>query len=562
MTTKDQRGRIATALWRWCSRFEPIGLVVGLVFYCWSMSPSLLPRPWYLQAVATGLSVACGYGVGVLVVWSVRRMELTREWPERLRRWGWYAIGAAAVVVLPLFLVLGAWWQNISRELVGIEPSQSWDYAGVFVVAAIVVVLVITLARGIRRVTDLLIALIGRVLPPPVSRGLAVVAVGVVLVFAVEGLLATGISRISNGSAAAADTGSAEGVERPSAPERSGSPESKEEWDTLGREGRTFVAGGPTSGEIASVTGRPALTPIRVYAGRKSVDADGLGLGRDTVDSLADRLVAELDRTGAFDREYLAIATTTGRGWVNASVASSLEYLAGGDTAIAAVQYSYLPSPLAFLADRDTPLIAGRAVFEAVYQRVQDRPESDRPKLLTFGESLGSYGGQDAFSGVQDMLARTDGALWVGTPNFSEQWSRVTDSRDPGSPEILPVIYGGQNVRFAAEPSDLDAPGLVDWESPRIVYWQHPSDPIVWWSFDLLFGKPDWLREPRGVDVDKGMTWIPLVTFWQVTLDMALAAEVPEGHGHAYGADAASMWAPILNVDDSELVDRVTDAMR
>nr|WP_327212890.1 MULTISPECIES: alpha/beta-hydrolase family protein [unclassified Rhodococcus (in: high G+C Gram-positive bacteria)] len=546
----------------WLSRFEPIGLVVGLVFYCWSMSPSLLPRPWYLQAVATGLSVACGYGVGVLVVWGVRRMELTREWPDRLQRWGWYAIALAAVIVLPLFLVLGAWWQNISRDLVGIEPSRSWDYAGVFVVAAILFVLVLLLARGIRWVTVRLITLIGRVLPPPVSRGIAVIAVGVVLVFAVEGLLATGIARISNGSAAAADTGSAEGVVQPTAPERSGSPQSKEEWDSLGKEGRTFVASGPTSQDITDLTGSPALTPIRVYAGRKSVDADGLGLGRSTVDSLAERLVAELDRTGAFDRKYLAVATTTGRGWVNNSVASSLEYLTGGDSAIAAIQYSFLPSPLAFLADRDTPLIAGRAVFEAVYQRVQELPENNRPRLLVFGESLGSYGGQDAFSGVQDMLARTDGALWVGTPNFSEQWSRVTDSRDPGSPEILPVIYGGQNVRFAAEPSDLDAPGLVDWESPRVVYWQHPSDPIVWWSFDLLFGKPDWLNEPRGVDVDKGMTWIPLVTFWQVTLDMALAAEVPEGHGHAYGPDAASMWASVLGVADSALVERVTDELR
>jgi len=36
------------------------------------------------------------------------------------------------------------------------------------------------------------------------------------------------------------------------------------------------------------------------------------------------------------------------------------------------------------------------------------------------------------------------------------------------------------------------------------------------------------------------------VTFWQVTLDMVFSADVPEGHGHSYGPEAAGMWARIL----------------
>lgn len=553
--------RLARRTTPWFQRFEPVGLSFALLFYCWSMSPSLLPRPWFLQGVATGISAACGYGVGVFVVWGLRRMELTREWPPRLRRLGWYAIALAAVIVLPLFLLLGSWWQSITRELVGEDPSRSLDYPGVFVIAVVLFLLLILIARGIRQLIGLMVRAAGVVLPRPVAKGVGVIVVVVLLVLAVEGLLANGISRIANGSASVSDQGSAEGVTQPTAPERTGSPESLEDWDTLGREGRTFVAGGPTADEIADVTGAPAQTPIRVYAGRKSVDADGLDLSAQTVEELSERVVAELERTGAFDREYLAVATTTGRGWVNQSVASSLEYLAGGDTAIAAIQYSFLPSPMAFLADRDTPLLAGRALFEAVYERVQELPEESRPQLLTFGESLGSYGGQDAFSGVQDMLARTDGALWVGTPNFSEQWERVTQQRDVGSPEILPVVYGGQNVRFAAAADDLVGDRFVDWEFPRIIYWQHPSDPIVWWSFDLLYDSPDWLNEPIGADVDKGMTWIPLVTFWQVTLDMALAADVPDGHGHTYRGEAPALWANIMGVQDLPLVQRVTDVI-
>ena len=64
-----------------------------------------------------------------------------------------------------------------------------------------------------------------------------------------------------------------------------------------------------------------------------------------------------------------------------------------------------------------------------------------------------------------------------------------------------------------------------------MVYLQHASDPIAWWNPDLLFTKPDWLREPRGYDVSPEMEWIPVVTFL---------------HGHVYIRDVANAWADIL----------------
>ncbi len=540
----------------WLSRFSPIGLLFALAFYSWSMSPSLLPRPWYLQAVASGMSAVIGYGLGTLVVWLFHRFGLTRHWPPRWRRAGWIAIGIVALIVLPTFLILGSWWQDISRELVGIEPDSSWDYPGVFVVGVVVFLLGLVIGRGLRRLVDLLYRLGDRFLPAPVAMGVSALIVTVVVVLMIEGILSTEISRIANGSAVVVDESTADGVVQPTSPTRSGSPQSLESWESLGREGRTFVAGGPNAAQITEVTGAPAQEPIRAYAGRASVDANGFDDSPAVVDALANSVVAELDRTGAFDRDYLAVATTTGRGWVNQDVAASLEYMTGGNSAIASMQYSFLASPLAFLADRKTPKLAGRALFEAVYAQWSKQAPEQRPKLLVFGESLGSYGAQDAFSGAQDMIARTDGALFVGTPNFTEQWSRITESRDPGSREILPVIYGGENVRFAATADDLDAPDLVPWESPRIVYWQHPSDPIVWWSPSLLLNKPDWLDESRGDDIDKGMNWVPFVSFWQVTLDMVFAADVPFGHGHAYGPEAVYLWNQILDVDNQQLSDR------
>lgn len=48
-----------------------------------------------------------------------------------------------------------------------------------------------------------------------------------------------------------------------------------------------------------------------------------------------------------------------------------------------------------------------------------------------------------------------------------------------------------------------------------------PPDPIVRWTPCLTFGEPDWLSEPHGRDVLKGMRWLPFVTFWQVILTAA-----------------------------------------
>ncbi|MGW4479112.1 alpha/beta hydrolase [Rhodococcus triatomae] len=515
---------------------HPVGLAVALLFFVGSMTPSLLPRAWFLQGVATGISVAIGYGLGCGAAWVVRTCGVSPDFTARTRRIGWWTLAAVSAVTVPLFLVLGSWWQQIVRDLAGVERANRANYLLILLLSVVVAVILLAAARGIRRGTRALTRVGSRYVPAPVARLVAVALVVALGIFAVNGLVYRGLIGLANQSAAAADHGTADGVEQPQAPERSGSPASAQPWDTLGREGRTFVAGGPTAEQITSVTGRSAQTPIRVYAGRAAAD---------DVDEAADLVVAELERTGAFERSVIAVATTTGRGWVNSRVASSLEYTTAGDSAIAAMQYSFLPSALSFVADRETPPQAGRALFEAVERAVDELPEETRPKLITFGESLGSFGGQGAFSGAQDMLARTDGALWVGTPNFSPQWSYLTDHRDPGSYERLPVIDGGENVRFAASAADLDMSGAF-WGDPRIIYWQHASDPITWWSFDLLLNKPDWLREPLGDDVDPGMRWMPFVTFWQVTLDMVFSADVPAGHGHTFGADAADMWAAIL----------------
>ncbi|WP_072805215.1 alpha/beta hydrolase [Rhodococcoides yunnanense] len=523
---------------RYFARLEPAALFFAIVFFVFSMTPSLLPRAWYLQGVATGISVATGYGLGCLLIWIGRACGIEPKWSASVKRYGWWALAVTAIVVIPLFLILGSWWQEIVRKIVEVEEPGRALYLGVLVVALALALLLLQIARGLRWCAVKLATVCTRFVPVPAAKGIGIAVVALLTLFLVNGVVNNVLIATIASSSKISDKGSHVGVEQPAAPENSGSPDSNEDWDSLGMEGRRFVSSGPTAEDIEAFTGEPALTPIRAYVGAADVDS---------IDEAADRVVAELKRTGAFDRAVVAVATTTGRGWVNESVAGPLEYMYGGDTAIASMQYSFLPSPIAFLADRDSPREAGRVLFDHIYDVVNELPAESRPKLVAFGESLGAYGGQDAFGGARDMLARTDGALWVGNPNFTKQWSEITADRDAGSREILPVIAGGRNVRFAGRPDDLEIG--TPWEQPRVVYWQHASDPITWWSPDLILHQPDWLREPRGDDVDPGVRWFPFVTFWQTTFDMVFSTDVPQGYGHNYGEDAVDLWAQILQPD-------------
>ena len=134
---------------------------------------------------------------------------------------------------------------------------------------------------------------------------------------------------------------------------------------------------------------------------------------------------------------------------------------------------------------------------------------------------------------LNNVLARTDGALFSG-PTFNNTiWTDLTATRDAGSPEWLPIYDDGNNVRFVARASDLGRPNPT-WGHPRVVYLQHASDPIAWWTPDLLFSEPDWLREQRGYDVLHQTRWIP-------------GGDVPASLGRhgGRGGRAGRAWPPL-----------------
>jgi uncharacterized membrane protein len=369
------------------------------------------------------------------------------------------------------------------------------------------------------------------------ARALGWVAVVFGTYLLVSGLLLDGLAGLADRSFSVRNTATAEGVEQPTSTLRSGGPGSLVSWESLGRQGRTITGTGPSAEEIATFTGSRSTEPVRAYAGT---------LSAEDVEERAELAVADLERAGGFDRGYLLVATTTGSGWLDSGAVDSFEYLTGGDSAVVAMQYSYLPSWLSYLVDQKKAREAGRQLFDAVYDRWTRLAPEDRPRLFVFGLSLGSFGGETAFSGEFDLRNRTAGALFAGPPNFNTLYREFTDGREPGTPEVEPVYKGGRIVRFTNDVAAGVGPDAAPWEGTRVLYLQHPSDPIVWWSPRLIWDRPDWLGEPHGRDVLDTMVWIPLVTFWQVTADLPLSTGVPDGHGHTYTGEFVDGWTNIL----------------
>lgn len=516
------------------------------LFFWLSLTPSLVPRPWLLQGVIGGITAAMGYAIGALVEWPVRlalrpmlrRRGRSRPRPRRRAR-AWLAYYALSTVLTIAALSWSADAQRQLRRLQEMPATLTWHSLMIALLALVLCGALVALGRAVRLGTRVLIRLLGRYVPRPLAIGVGLLVSALVVVFGTRDVVFDrGVIDVAAHLAEQTDKSTKDGITRPRSPLVSGSAASLVDWDEMGYEGRNFTGSSLTSQQIRSVTGKWAIQPIRVYIGQES--ASGFR-------ARADLAVRELERTGAFDRSVVAVAGTTGRGWVNSTDAEPLEYIHSGNTAIVAVQYSYLPSWASFLVDKEQAGRATRALVDAVRARLQERPADERPELVVFGESLGAYGIEASFEGPDDMLDKVDGAVLAGSPNFSPIRRQLTAHRDPGSPVWRPEYEHGRHFRFAQWPrKDLARPGPVSsWKEPRVVYLQNASDAIVWWSPGLALNPPRWLRKPLGPDITDAVNWFPLVTFWQTTVDMAVSYGVGAPHGHRYGNGSVEAWAAV-----------------
>jgi uncharacterized membrane protein len=485
-----------------------------------------------MQALLTGLALAIAYGIGAFLGWGYRTLQLPNI-PATGRRVLWRVLA----VVAPLGLLIAGWmgrsWQVEQRELIDMDRFVPWLWVVAPFVGVLIAVALLAVARGLRWVGKKLSALLRRILPGRVAATLAVTATVLVTWYLVSGLFIghaiTAMDKIFVGR----NDDAVPGVVNPDSPYRSGGPNSDVTWDELGREGRQFVWQGRTADQIADVTGDPsAVEPVRAYV--------SLGAA-PTASERAQIAVAELESLGGFDRKALAIASGTGSGWIDPKTASALEFVAHGDVATVTMQYSYLPSWLSFLLDKERAQTNAEELITAIRVELDQMPADERPELYVYGESLGTFSTDSAFTSVEDISTTTDGALLVGPPSFDTTWQRLQDGRDPASPLWQPRYNDGALARVANDEESLLDP-TMEWETDnRIVYLVNSSDPIVSWTADHAA----WL-DPRGDDVLSEVRALPLISGLQSSIDQFGANSPPAGHGHVYGDLVVTAWSEIL----------------
>lgn len=535
--------------------FSPTGLAAGAGGFVVSTQPTLIPRTWVEQGVISGVATAAGYAVGTRTEALLRWASKGHYLPEKYRGKAQIVAGAALGAVAVTTLVSGAAAQRRQAKLWGKDPhpphiERALPLAGVFFAAPVLIM------RFAEKNLSAMHSLLGKALPKPVADVGADALYGWIVFTLWRGGVNEVLGRYLTNRYVKRDHTVDDALVPPTEPERSASPDSPESWESLGFEGRKFVSLGPRASEISEFTSRPAKEPIRVYVGmgddvRKAEDVD--------IAALAARLVDELDRTGAWERKVLAVVCPTGTGWIDGPAAASLEILHDGDTAIAGFQYSADPSWIQLVLNLRIPDKAGRALFEAVYSRWSRLPQDSRPLLVPFGLSLGSYGSQAPFRSLEDVDARTDGAVWVGTPRFTPLHVSLVDGRDAGSSEVKPVYEGGKVVRWGTgNGGDQHLDDAEGADGLRVAYLMHPSDAVARWWWPAAWSKDDWYSEPAGQDVTSGIRWWPLITGVQLFLDLMSSdnAYTPAGFAHHYCEEYVDAWHWVTRAegwDDAQL---------
>ncbi|TWT83395.1 hypothetical protein CA13_48600 [Planctomycetes bacterium CA13] len=513
-------------LTRYTQSFSFIGLIVAALFFSASVTPSLLPRHYVTQGVLSAFALAIGYSIGIASVWFWQFLGLSQP-SDSLNRWSQRVTVVFTAMVFIVFLRQSTLWQNSIRELMEMPPVESAYPLRFFLIAVGLAAGIVAFTRVMILAGSKLADKLDRFLPPRISRAVSTAVIGVLLIFVANGVLARGLLNAADSFFSKADELIDEGIEQPTRTIACGSSDSLVLWESIGRRGKDFIAAAPTQEAIAKQTGADAMAPIRVYVGMRT---------EQTMEARAALALAELKRVGGFDRSVLIVATPTGTGWLDPGAVDTLEYLHHGDTAMVTTQYSYLPSWITILVDPSRAKRSAKALFDCIYDHWKTLPKDNRPRLYLHGLSLGCFGGETAADVLTIFEDPGQGCVWSGPPFPSAQWAALVQSRNPDSPQWLPTFRDQAIIRFTAQKNALD--NGKRWSSIRNVYIQHASDPMVWFSPDLAWHRPDWLNNPRGPDVSPELRWYPIVTFLQIAFDLPMATTVPIGYGHNYSSSS------------------------
>jgi len=536
------------------ARLDYGGVLVGLVFVALSMTPSMLPRPWYYQGAVSGVSFAAGYALGA-ALWKVVRgsVRWRNDW---LTVWGWAIIAGVWGVMFVVLLHYATSWQNGVRKAVGWEPldsSQGWLLVAVAVVVA---ALCLAVGRGISCVYRAVRERVGHLFERRGWRAGGALATGCATAVVALGMIAAWVV-LSSGMVLFLDSrwevrndAMSPDTPRPTSPLRSGGPGSLVAWEDVGSKGRAVVASGPNAAQIEAVTGRPAMDPIRIYVGLHSAD---------TYQERAELAVKELERTHAQDRAVVVLPGLTGTGWLEPQAIDSLEYLHGGDTAMVAAQYSVSPSWVSAIFHPEQSLAGTQALYNAVHAWWATLPVDHRPQLVVYGVSLGAQALQQTLPTTDALVGGVDGAVFAGTPAGTPLVTSLRAQRDPGTPVTAPVVTSVPQVRFFNNAQQARMPA-GSWKAPRIAFLEHGNDPVVWMDWSVFYRKPEWLAAgQRSPAISPDMIYIPVVTGLQGLADAAMAEGVPDDAGHRYADATFFAWIDITGNGglDQAALDRI-----
>ncbi len=305
----------------------------------------------------SGAAGGIGYGLGVFAVWLVRYMRSVNTSPPA-PRWAWIALVVAGLIGQTLAVIGFHVWQDDVRDYMGVPRLDFWDHPLTAVLSIVFLFTFVEIGQLVGKLVRFLVRQLDRVAPPRVSAVVVVTLLLVLTVALLNGIVVRfAMSTLNSTFESANDE---EDPDFAAPPPRRCGPVDRSRWS----------AGPPSGIRVAcswraarrwticrSSTGAKAVEPIRVYAGLSSAK------GFKAAAELAAR---ELLRTGGLNRAVVAVANTTGTGWINEAEAASLEYMYNGNTAIVSMQYSFLPSWLSFLVDKENARQSSQALFEAV----------------------------------------------------------------------------------------------------------------------------------------------------------------------------------------------------
>ena len=296
-------------------------------------------RAALFQGLVTGISAAIGYGLGVVGAWVWR--EFANRQAREPRRKAWRAFALSAPIAL-------SWLDRTGTVVAGATtgPDGRAKAGPSFVLlpltAALVFVLVIAAGRVAAGVYRRVTALLGRWIGPRPARAMSMIVVALGAWLFISGVLLDGLVWAADQAFAVRNDTTEDGVQEPTRL-RSGGPGSLVPWESLGRQGRPSL---PAERRWRKSERSPA--PRRSSRSGSSRERPRRRTPKSEPSSPCATWTA-----GGFDRSYLLVVTTTGSGQVAPDSVSAFEYLTAGDSAIVAIQYSYLPSWLSYAVDQE-----------------------------------------------------------------------------------------------------------------------------------------------------------------------------------------------------------------